>query len=130
MSATKKNRKMADIDEQLEVLFHGVDFGDHQTQKNMEKELRVMLAQDRPLKVYAGFDPTSVDLHLGHTLPMRKLKQFQDFGHIVTFLIGNFTGLVGDPSDKDKTRPMLSAEELAENALINHLRFLIVRVQL
>ena len=116
MSATKKNRKMADIDEQLEVLFHGVDFGDDQTQKNMEKELRVMLAQDRPLKVYAGFDPTSVDLHLGHTLPMRKLKQFQDFGHIVTFLIGNFTGLVGDPSDKDKTRPMLSAEELAENA--------------
>ena len=78
MSATNKNRKMADIDEQLEVLFHGVDFGDAQTQKNMEKELRVMLAQDRPLKVYAGFDPTSVDLHLGHTLPMRKLKQFQE----------------------------------------------------
>ena len=116
MSATNKNRKMADIDEQLEVLFHGVDFGDAQTQKNMEKELRAMLAQDRPLKVYAGFDPTSVDLHLGHTLPMRKLKQFQDFGHIVTFLIGNFTGLVGDPSDKDKTRPMLSSDELSENA--------------
>tara|TARA_B100000029_G_C17606740_1_gene967662 strand:- start:5073 stop:6320 length:1248 start_codon:yes stop_codon:yes gene_type:complete len=116
MSSNKNKRQMADVDEQLEVLFHGADFGDRATQKNMEKELRVMLEQDRPLKVYAGFDPTSVDLHLGHTLPMRKLRQFQDFGHIVTFLIGNFTGLVGDPSDKDKTRPMLSADELAENA--------------
>jgi len=116
MSSTKKNRRMADIDEQLEVLFHGVDFGDENTMKNMKKELRVMLEQDHPLKVYAGFDPTSVDLHLGHTLPMRKLRQFQDFGHTVIFLIGNFTGIIGDPSDKDKTRPMLSSDELAENA--------------
>ena len=116
MSSTKKNRRMADIDEQLEVFFHGVDFGDENTMENMKKELRVMLEQDHPLKVYAGFDPTSVDLHLGHTLPMRKLRQFQDFGHTVTFLIGNFTGIVGDPSDKDKTRPMLSSDELAENA--------------
>ncbi len=108
-------RVMAPVDEQLSVLLSGVEYGDDRTHATMEAELRERLEEDRPLKVYAGFDPTSVDLHLGHTLPMRKLKQFQDFGHEVTFLIGNFTGLVGDPSDKDKGRPMLSADDLAEN---------------
>jgi tyrosyl-tRNA synthetase len=66
--------------------------------------------------VYCGYDPTKADLHLGHTLTMRKLRQFQEFGHRVTFLIGNFTGLVGDPSDKNDERPMLAAEVLAANA--------------
>ena len=108
-------RRMAPVDEQLSVLLSGVEYGDDRTHATMEAELRERLEEDRPLQVYAGFDPTSVDLHLGHTLPMRKLRQFQDFGHDVTFLIGNFTGLVGDPSDKDKGRPMLSAEDLAEN---------------
>jgi tyrosyl-tRNA synthetase len=108
-------RRMAPVDEQLSVLLSGVEYGDDRTHATMEAELRERLEEDRPLKVYAGFDPTSVDLHLGHTLPMRKLRQFQDFGHEVTFLIGNFTGLVGDPSDKDKGRPMLTAEMLAEN---------------
>ena len=108
-------RRMAPVDDQLNVLLSGVDYGDDRTRATMEAELRERLEEDRPLRVYAGFDPTSVDLHLGHTLPMRKLRQFQDFGHHVTFLIGNFTGLVGDPSDKDKGRPMLTAELLAEN---------------
>ena len=108
-------RRMAPVDEQLAVLLAGTDYGDDRTRATMEAELRQRLEEDRPLKVYAGFDPTSVDLHLGHTLPMRKLRQFQDFGHDVTFLIGNFTGLVGDPSDKDKGRPMLTADNLAEN---------------
>jgi tyrosyl-tRNA synthetase len=108
-------RTMAPIDEQIEVIFSGVEFGDDRTEVTMERELRELLAEDRPLKVYAGFDPTSVDLHLGHTMPMRKLRQFQDFGHQITFVVGNFTGLVGDPSDKTKGRPMLTPEVLAAN---------------
>lgn len=107
---------MAPVEDQLRVLMSGTEFGDPDTARTMTRELRERLAEDRPLRVYAGYDPTSVDLHLGHTLTMRKLRQFQDFGHDVTFLIGNFTGLVGDPSDKNKARPMLSPEQLADNA--------------
>jgi len=107
---------MAPVAEQLAVLLRGAEFGDAQTRATMERELAKRLEEDRPLHVYCGYDPTSVDLHLGHTLTMRKLRQFQDFGHRITFLIGNFTGLIGDPSDKDKRRPMLSPEQLAANA--------------
>lgn len=109
-------RRMAPVDEQLAVLMRGTDFGDEQTRRVMERELRARLEEDRPLRVYCGYDPTSVDLHLGHTLTMRKLRQFQDFGHEITFLIGNFTALIGDPTDKDKTRPMMSPEQIAENS--------------
>jgi tyrosyl-tRNA synthetase len=104
------------VDEQIAAIMRGTDFGDPATRQTMEHELRERLAEGRPLRVYCGYDPTSVDLHLGHTLTMRKLRTFQDLGHEVTFLIGNFTGLVGDPSDKDKTRPMLTPEQLAANA--------------
>jgi len=107
---------MAPVEEQLAVLMRGTDFGDEATRRSMERELRARLEEDRPLKVYCGYDPTSVDLHLGHTLTMRKLRQFQEFGHEVTFLIGTFTGLVGDPSDKNKERPMLALETLEANA--------------
>lgn len=107
---------MAPIDEQLAVLMRGTDFGDDMTRRIMERELRARLAEDRPLRVYCGYDPTSVDLHLGHTLSMRKMRQFQEFGHEITFLIGNFTGLIGDPSDRDRRRPMVTAETLAANA--------------
>ncbi len=100
----------------MTVLMRGTEFGDESTRRNMERDLRARLEEDRPLNVYCGYDPTSVDLTLGHTLTMRKLRQFQDFGHRVTFLIGNFTGLVGDASDKDKRRPMLTPEQLAANA--------------
>jgi len=86
----------------------------------MRAELRERLIEARrigkPLRVYCGYDPTKPDIHLGHTVTMRKLRQFQDMGHHVIFLIGTFTGLIGDPSDKDKARPQLTAEELAENA--------------
>lgn len=109
-------RRMAPVAEQIAVLMRGTEFGDEQTRANMERELAARLAEDRPLRVYCGYDPTSVDLHLGHTLTMRKMRQFQDFGHEITFLIGNFTGLIGDPSDKDRRRPMLSPEQLAVNA--------------
>lgn len=107
---------MPPIGEQVTAIMRGTDFGDDATRRTMERELGERLAEGRPLRVYCGYDPTSVDLHLGHTLTMRKLRTFQDLGHEVTFLIGNFTGLVGDPSDKDKTRPMLTPEQLAANA--------------
>lgn len=116
MTATGNPRTMASVDQQMTVLMRGTEFGDEPTRRNMERDLRARLEEDRPLNVYCGYDPTSVDLTLGHTLTMRKLRQFQDFGHRVTFLIGNFTGLVGDASDKDKRRPMLTPEQLAANA--------------
>ncbi len=86
--------------------------------KAMTSELRSRLIESqkegRPLRVYCGYDPTSIDLHLGHTITMRKLRQFQDLGHDVTFLIGSYTALVGDPSDKNKARPVLTEQQVAE----------------
>jgi len=85
-----------------------------------ESELREKLEKSRaagkPLRVKAGFDPTAPDLHLGHTVLLRKLKHFQDLGHTVIFLIGDFTGMIGDPTGRSATRPPLSAEELMKNA--------------
>lgn len=103
------------VDEQLEVLMRGVQYGEDETRAVMERELRERLAEGRPLRVYLGVDPSAPDLHLGHTVPMRKLAQFQELGHECVFLIGDFTGLIGDPSDKDKTRPQLSRDQLMEN---------------
>ena len=82
----------------------------------VEKELTERLATGRPLRVKAGFDPTAPDLHLGHTVLINKLRQFQDLGHHVMFLIGDFTGMIGDPSGKNVTRQPLSEEEIRENA--------------
>lgn len=104
------------IDEQVALLMQGTEYGDEELKKAMEAELRARLAEGRPLRVYCGYDPTSKDLHLGHTITMRKLRQFQDLGHEVTFLIGSYTALVGDPSDKNKARPILTQEQVAENA--------------
>jgi tyrosyl-tRNA synthetase len=108
------------IEEQVELLMQGTEYGDEELKKAMSAELRQRLVdaqkEGRPLRVYCGFDPTSTDLHLGHTIPMRKLRQFQDLGHEVTFLIGSYTALVGDPSDKNKARPILTEEQVAENA--------------
>ncbi len=109
------------IEEQVELLMQGTEYGDEDLKKAMTAELRerLILAEKerRPLRVYCGYDPTSTDLHLGHTISMRKLRQFQDLGHDVTFLIGSYTALVGDPSDKNKARPILTEEQVAENAL-------------
>lgn len=103
------------VDEQLRKLMRGVDFGDEQTYVNMEKELRERLQEsydsECPLKVYCGYDPSTPDLHLGHTLTMRKLRQFQDLGHEVTFLIGTFTATIGDASDKDSARRQQSLDD-------------------
>ena len=107
---------MKPVDEQMPILMQGVEFGDPQTQQTMESELRERLAEGRPLRVYCGYDPTSADLTLGHTITMRKLRQFQDLGHEAIFLIGDFTGLVGDPSDKESARRQQTPEEIAEKA--------------
>ncbi len=80
-----------------------------------ENELIAKLKKNKPLKIKAGFDPTAPDLHLGHTVLLNKMKQFQDLGHEVIFLIGDFTAMIGDPSGKNATRPPLSQEEIIEN---------------
>ena len=108
------------LDEQVALLMQGTEYGDENIKANMARELRARLeqaaAEGRKLRVYCGYDPTSRDLHLGHTITMRKLRQFQDLGHEVTFLIGSYTALVGDPSDKNKARPILTQEQVADNA--------------
>ncbi len=109
------------VEEQMRILMRGVDFGDDLTYKNMEKELHERIEEsyttNRPLKVYCGFDPSSPDLTLGHTIPMRKMRQFQELGHEVTFLIGTFTGTVGDASDKESVRKQQTLQEaLAKGA--------------
>jgi tyrosyl-tRNA synthetase len=82
----------------------------------LESELKTRLESGRPLVIKAGFDPTAPDLHLGHTVLINKMRRFQDFGHRVVFLIGDFTGLIGDPTGRNATRPPLSREEVAANA--------------
>ena len=107
---------MKPIDEQMAILMQGVEFGDEQIKEVMAAELRGRLAEGRPLRVYCGYDPTAPDIHLGHTVTMNKLRQFQDLGHEVTFLIGTFTGLIGDPSDKDSARQQQTPDQVAANA--------------
>jgi tyrosyl-tRNA synthetase len=111
---------MSEIDRQVEVLMSGAAYGDQQTYDTMRRELheRLTLAasEGRPLRVYCGYDPRTADLHLGHTITMRKLRQFQEYGHDVTFLIGTFTSLIGDPSDKEKVRDQLTREQVEANA--------------
>jgi tyrosyl-tRNA synthetase len=107
---------MKPVDEQLDILMQGTEFGDEQIYRAMRDELRERLGEGRPLRVYCGYDPTAPDIHLGHTVTMRKLRQFQDLGHQVTFLIGTFTGLIGDPSERDSTRPQQTPEQARENA--------------
>ena len=81
-----------------------------------EEDLLKKLKENRPLKIKAGFDPTAPDLHLGHTVLINKLKTFQDLGHEVTFLIGDYTAMIGDPTGKSATRPPLSREQVEANA--------------
>ncbi|MDY0137163.1 MAG: tyrosine--tRNA ligase [Thiomicrospira sp.] len=101
---------MLSIDEQLAIIKRGAE------EILVEAELVEKLKLNRPLIVKAGFDPTAPDLHLGHTVLINKLKQLQDLGHEIHFLIGDFTAMIGDPTGKSATRPPLSAEAIAENA--------------
>ncbi len=98
------------LEESLALIKRGTD------EITKEEELIEKLKQGRPLKIKAGFDPTAPDLHLGHTVLINKLKQFQDLGHEVIFLIGDFTGMIGDPTGKSATRPPLTEEDVARNA--------------
>lgn len=108
------------IDQKVAYLMRGTEYGDPETRKSMETELRERLIQSesegRPLRVYCGYDPRTSDLHIGHTVTMRKLRQFQELGHQVIFVIGTYTALIGDPSDKDKLRTQLTSEEAKRNA--------------
>jgi tyrosyl-tRNA synthetase len=98
------------ITEQLDIIRRGCG------ELLLEDELEQKLARGRPLRIKAGFDPTAPDLHLGHTVLLNKMRHFQDLGHHALFLIGDFTGMIGDPSGKNTTRPPLSREQVIENA--------------
>lgn len=101
---------MKSVEEQLALIKRGAD------EILVEAELVDKLRRGKPLRVKAGFDPTAPDLHLGHTVLINKLRQFQELGHQVIFLIGDFTGMIGDPSGKSATRPPLTREQVLENA--------------
>jgi len=101
---------MTAIETQLEVIQRG------SSELLLQEELQDKLKAGRPLRVKAGFDPTAPDLHIGHTVLINKLRQFQDLGHHILFLIGDFTGMIGDPTGKNTTRPPLTRDEVANNA--------------
>ena len=101
---------MLDINSQLEIIKKGA------SEILPEEELRKKLEENRPLRVKAGFDPTAPDLHLGHVVLLTKMRQLQDLGHEISFLIGDFTGLIGDPTGKNATRPPLTPEQITINA--------------
>ncbi|MDO8347284.1 MAG: tyrosine--tRNA ligase, partial [Rugosibacter sp.] len=101
---------MVDIESQLALIRRGVG------ELLIEADLVEKLKAGRPLRIKAGFDPTAPDLHLGHTVLINKLRHFQDLGHHVMFLIGDFTGMIGDPTGKNTTRPPLSREQILDNA--------------
>ncbi len=101
---------MLSADEQMGELCRGTQ------EVLLEEDLRRKLARGKPLKVKAGFDPTAPDLHVGHTVLINKMRQFQEFGHEVVFLIGDFTGMIGDPSGKNATRPRLTPADVEANA--------------
>src|SRR3954467_13325229 len=101
---------MATLTEQLDVIKRGCD------ELLVETELVEKLRTGRALRVKAGFDPTAPDLHIGHTVLINKLRQFQELGHQVLFLIGDFTGMIGDPTGKNAAPPPLTPEEIRENA--------------
>jgi len=101
---------MVGIQESLKIIRRGCD------ELLLEQEMVERLATGRPMRVKAGFDPTAPDLHLGHTVLLNKMRQFQDLGHQVIFLIGDFTGMIGDPTGKNATRPPLTREQIEDNA--------------
>lgn len=102
-------------EEQLQIIGDGVV--DLISREELLKKLEYSRSKNKPLRVKYGADPSAPDLHLGHTVPLRKLRQFQELGHLVVFIIGDFTARIGDPSHKSETRPMLSEEQIQQNAL-------------
>lgn len=114
MSIFSKETIKTPIEEQLNILKKGVF--EILPENSLREKLEISEKEKRPLRVKLGVDPTSKDLHLGHAVVLRKLKQFQDFGHKVVLIIGDFTALIGDPSGRSKTRPALLEKEIKENA--------------
>src|SRR5512135_1454905 len=98
----------------MDLLLKGVEACEKK--EDLEKKLARSLKTGKPLRVKVGFDPSAPDLHLGHTVVFRKMRHFQELGHEVVFLIGDFTGMIGDPTGKKATRPQLSREEIEKNA--------------
>jgi tyrosyl-tRNA synthetase len=113
--AEEFDRPMRDVAEQLSILKRGVDqvVPEPEFLKKLDRSCR----ENRPLRVKYGIDPTGIDVHLGHTVPLRKLRQFQELGHTAVIIIGNYTALVGDPSGRDETRSKLTQEQVEANAL-------------
>jgi tyrosyl-tRNA synthetase len=105
---------MFDVDKQMEVIKRGAV--DLVNEEELKSKLTRSINENKPLRVKLGLDPTAPDLHLGHTVVLQKLKQFQELGHVVIFLIGDFTGMIGDPTGRIETRPALTKEELLVNA--------------
>src|SRR5689334_10356548 len=105
---------MMDVKQQLDLILRGAVEVIHPIE--LEAKLTRAVKENRPLRIKAGFDPTAPDLHLGHTVLIHKMKHFQDLGHRVVFVIGDFTAMIGDPTGRSKTRPPLSDEEIARNA--------------
>ncbi|MEA2629991.1 MAG: tyrosyl-tRNA synthetase, partial [Chloroflexota bacterium] len=105
---------MRDVAEQLEILRRGVE--DIVPGDEFVKKLERSVREDVPLRVKYGIDPTGINVHLGHTVPLRKLRQFQELGHTAVIIIGNYTALVGDPSGRDETRAKLTREQVEVNA--------------
>ncbi|HOS06198.1 MAG TPA: tyrosine--tRNA ligase [Syntrophorhabdaceae bacterium] len=111
----KTNKELAmDIKDQIEIIKRGAV--DLISEAELEAKLKKAQLEERPLRVKLGLDPTAPDLHLGHTVVLQKLKQFQELGHTAIFLIGDFTGMIGDPTGRIETRPALTREELLKNA--------------
>ena len=101
---------MSELDDALEIIKRGTE------EILVESELVEKLKSGKPLRIKAGFDPTAPDLHLGHTVLINKMRQFQDLGHEILFLIGDFTAMIGDPTGKSATRPPLTRDEVIDNA--------------
>ncbi|NLK62068.1 MAG: tyrosine--tRNA ligase, partial [Fusobacteria bacterium] len=102
-----------EINKQYSILSKGVE--ELISENELKKKIRKSIEKNKPLRIKLGIDPTGSDLHLGHAVPLRKLKQFQDLGHQVVFLIGTFTAKIGDPTGKSEMRPMLTDEQIADN---------------
>src|SRR2546421_1164180 len=111
---TDSRLRAATPEEQLAEVTRGAV--DVHTREDLVRKLRASYEKEVPLRVKMGFDPTAPDLHLGHTVPLERMRRFQDLGHTVIFLIGDFTGMIGDPTGRNSTRPPLSEEQIAVNA--------------
>src|ERR1700683_2157345 len=105
---------MKSVDEQLELIERGAEQIEPRTE--LRQRLERSISTGKPLRVKYGIDPTGIDVHLGHTVPLRKLRVFQDLGHQAVLIIGNYTALIGDPSGRDQSRQRLTEEQVQKNA--------------